>query len=96
MSTPTTNVHAPAQLACDVCGRGPAIRLRIRRSAGIVYMKLYTTGAVNVCKECGLEMIRVCQIRSAATAAINPLTAPYAIGQNLKWASRLKKLADPA
>ena len=58
-------------------------------------MKLMTSGKVNLCKECGLSALRYSQARSLATAVINPLTAPYAVGQNAKWANRLKKLPDP-
>ena len=80
---------------CDACGRGPAIEMRIRRSAGIVYMKMYTSGKVNLCKECGLSALRYSQVRSLATAVINPLTAPYALGQNARWASPTEEPPRP-
>jgi hypothetical protein len=81
---------------CQLCGRGPAIKLKIRRSAGIgVFTSLHTSNEVSLCKECGLKLLRQCQVRSTLTAYANPFFAPYAIGQNAKWASRLKKLPNP-
>jgi hypothetical protein len=68
--------------------------MRVRRSGGIIYMNVYTTGKINLYKECGLSMLRYNQVRSLATAVINPFTAPYAVGQNMKWATRLKRLPD--
>jgi hypothetical protein len=42
--------------ACEVCGRGTAITLKLRSTDGyIVYRTLKSSRPITLCKECGLE-----------------------------------------
>jgi hypothetical protein len=78
-------------LTCDLCGRAPAIPVKVRRSNAF----MYRSRGASLCKECGLDVLRQSQVRTAAGAVMNPLYGSYALGLNATWQAKLRKLSDP-
>jgi hypothetical protein len=82
--------------SCEVCHRSPAIQIRLRSTGGyVVYRTLRSSQMVALCKECGLEALHHSQKVSAVGVATINFFAPYALAQNQKWITRLKRLPDP-
>lgn len=51
---------APAtasESACELCGRGPARRLVIRRHVGMVFLQKFIRISPTLCRECGIRTV---------------------------------------
>lgn len=81
---------------CEVCGRGPALEIKLRSTGGyVVYRTLKSSRPLTLCKLCGLDALHRSQKVSGVGVATLNVFAPYALAQNQKWIVRLKQLPDP-
>lgn len=82
--------------SCELCHRSPAVPIRLRSTGGyVVYRTLRSSREIALCKECGLEALHHSQKVAAVGIATINFFAPYALAQNQKWITRLKRLPDP-
>jgi hypothetical protein len=42
---------------CDLCGRGPARQLVIRRHVGMIFLQRFVTISPTLCRDCGIRTV---------------------------------------
>jgi len=60
-------VHSDVSpLACESCGRSPALRVTVRRHVGLFFLQRFVTVKAVACRSCGRRLVRDFTVRTLA------------------------------